>query len=116
MARFSNEDFLSLPVVNKDSKIVGTISLDNMKELLTDQSSWMWILTADVMEPVKDIFYLDTPLDEALNIMQTVNLEEAPVLKSMTDPTLVGVITLPYTNICVSRELLKRQGEVDKNS
>lgn len=114
MNRFSNEDFLSLPVVNKDNVIVGTISLDNMKELLTDQSSWMWMLTADVMDPVKDIFYLDTPLEEAMSIMQTVNIDEAPVLKSKTDPTLAGVITLPYTKIRLSREILKRQGEVDK--
>ncbi|MCH2207359.1 MAG: cation:proton antiporter [Lentisphaerales bacterium] len=115
MNRFSNEDFLSLPVVNKENAIVGTISLDNMKELLTDQNSWMWMLTADVMEPVKDTFYLNTPLDEALNIMQTVNIDEAPVLKSISDPTLVGVITLPYTRICLSREILKRQGEVDQS-
>ncbi|MCM8534873.1 MAG: cation:proton antiporter, partial [Lentisphaeraceae bacterium] len=114
MARFSNEDFLSLPVVNKNKEIVGTISLDNMKELLTDQSSWMWILTADVMDPVKDTFYLDTPLEDALSVMQTVNLDEAPVLRSENDPTLVGVITLPYTKISISREILKRQGEVDR--
>ena len=114
MNRFSKEDFLSLPVVNKDNEIVGTISLDNMKELLTDQSSWMWMLTADVMDPVKDIFYLDTPLEEAISVMQTVNIDEAPVLKSKSDQTLAGVITLPYTKIRLSREILKRQGEVDK--
>ena len=54
------------------------------------------------------------PLEEAMSIMQTVNIDEAPVLKSKTDPTLAGVITLPYTKIRLSREILKRQGEVDK--
>ena len=46
-----------------------------MKELLTDQDSWMWILTADVMEPVKDTFYVDTPLEDALITMKNVNID-----------------------------------------
>ena len=115
MERFMKENFLSLPVVNKDNKIVGIISLDDMKELLTDQDSWMWILTADVMEPVKDIFYLDTPLDDALIIMKNVNIDQAPILTSANDDTLAGIMTLPYTKVCISRELLKRQGEAARS-
>jgi CBS domain-containing protein len=114
MNRFQNENFLSLPVVNKKNEIVGLISLEDMKELLTDQDSWMWILTTDVMEPVSDMFYLETPLDEAMEILKTVNQEQAPILNSIEDSTLAGIITLPYINICISRELLKRQGEVDR--
>jgi len=115
MDRFMHDNFLSLPVVNKENKIVGIICLDDMKELLTDQDSWMWILTADVMEPVKDTFYIDTPLEDALITMKNVNIDQAPILTSPDDDTLAGIITLPYTNICVSRELLKRQGEVARS-
>ena len=115
MTRFQNENFLTMPVVNKDNQIVGMISLDHMKELLTDQDSWMWILTADVMEPVNDIFYLDTPLEDALITLNTVNMEQAPILNSKEDQTLAGIMTLPYTKVCISRELLKREGEVSRN-
>lgn len=115
MDRFMNENFLSMPVVNKENKIVGIICLDDMKELLTDQDSWMWILTADVMEPVIDTFYLDTPLEDALMIMKNINIDQAPILTSSEDETLAGIITLPYTKICISRELLKRQGEASRN-
>ncbi|MCM8540850.1 MAG: cation:proton antiporter [Lentisphaeraceae bacterium] len=115
MERFMHDNFLSLPVVNKENKIVGIIRLDDMKELLTDQDSWMWILTADVMKPVTDTFYLDTLLEDALITMKNVNIDQAPILTSTQDETLAGIITLSYTNICVSRELLKRQGEVARN-
>ena len=115
MERFMHDNFLSLPVVNKENKIVGIIRLDDMKELLTDQDSWMWILTADVMEPVRDTFYLDTPLEDALLTMKNINIDQAPILTSADDDTLAGIITLPYTNVCLSRELLKRQGEVARN-
>lgn len=115
MERFMHDNFLSLPVVNKENKIVGIIRLDDMKELLTDQDSWMWILTADVMKPVTDTFYLDTQLEDALITMKNINIDQAPILTSAKDKTLAGIMTLPYTSICISRELLKRQGEVARH-
>ncbi|NQZ60379.1 MAG: CBS domain-containing protein, partial [Lentisphaeraceae bacterium] len=112
MMRFTTQNVLSFPVVNKKNEVTGIISLEHMKDLLTDQASWMWILTADVMEPTKDFFYTQTPLEDALNRMHNVNIEQVPVLCSKDEPTLSGLMSLNHAKVCISRELLKRQGEV----
>ena len=112
MERFTQEDILSLPVVNKNSEVVGIISLEDMKELLTDQASWMWILTADVMTPIKDTFYLSTPLEEACTHLSNISLDQVPILNTEEDRTLAGLFNSNHTKACISRELLKRQGEV----
>lgn len=106
--RFSEDNILSLPVVDDSNKIVGSISIDNMKELLSDQESWNWILTTDVMEPLRETFYMDTDLHSALNTMKKINVEQVPVLKSKDDKMLVGLLTIPYAKVHVSREMVKR--------
>jgi hypothetical protein len=44
-----------------------------------------------------------------------VNGEQSSYINSKDDPTLAGIMTLTYTKVCISRELLKRQGEAAKN-
>lgn len=112
--RFSSENILTLPVVNDFNQIVGSISIDNMKELLADQESWNWILTADVMEPLRDIFYKDTELGHALNTMNKINAVQVPVLKSNSDKTLLGVLTVPHAKIHVSKELMNKHKNLEQ--
>ena len=106
--RFSQESILFLPVANEFKQIIGSISINDMKGLLTDQASWNWILTTDIMEPLRDYFYANTELKEALNVMSEINIEQVPVLKSRDDKTLLGLLTVTSAKIHVSKELLKR--------
>ena len=110
--RFSKDNIMSLPVVDSDNRIVGSISIGDLKELISDQSSWKWVLTADVMQPLKESFYLETDLDQALNTMKKINVEQIPVLTSKEDDTLVGFLTLPYIKIQVGKEMLRRHNKL----
>ncbi|MCM8538226.1 MAG: cation:proton antiporter [Lentisphaeraceae bacterium] len=109
LARFSNEKYISYPVVNDKNEVKGIISLDNLKEILHNQESWNWLVTADVMENISEAFFLDTPLKEAHKNLRSMNLQQIPVVNTSNENKLVGLISQSRTNYLLKSELIKRR-------
>jgi len=105
---FSSYDFLSYPVVNDKNMLLGTITLDNLKEVLTDQECWDWLVAEDVLIPLENNTIKDTPLKDAFIIMRTLGVEQIPIVESITNPQPVGILDTRKINKFLEQELIIR--------
>jgi len=106
---FAEQDAFVYPVVSKDGKIIGVLTFDMLKELLTERDTWQWLLVGDVMKPVKDHLPGGMNLAEAIREMQNLHVEALPVVESADSGKLLGVLDLRETRRKVGIELVQRQ-------
>ncbi|MBN1602138.1 MAG: cation:proton antiporter [Chitinispirillaceae bacterium] len=97
------------PVVNEAGKIIGTISLDGMKQVLADRSSWEWLIAVDVMESVSDLIPGSLPLATALNKLTMLNVEQLAVVIDENNPLPAGIFDLRTARRIVGEELIKQR-------
>lgn len=97
------------PVVNDAGKIIGTISLDGMKQVLADWSSWEWLIAVDVMESVSDLIPGSLPLATALNKLTMLNVEQLAVVIDENNPVPAGIFDLRTARRIVGEELIKQR-------
>lgn len=109
---FAEQDTFVYPVVSSDGKIVGVLTFDMLKELLTDRDTWQWLVVGDVMQPVTDRVFGDMNLAEAMQDMQNMQVEALPALESPESHKLIGVLDLRAARRSVGAELVRRQTAV----
>jgi len=98
------------PVVDFDNNMVGWVSLDELKNVLVDQDSWRWLLTADVMKSVDHTTFAGTPLRKVINHMHEYNLTQLPVFKENNGLVPIGIIDNISMQHKIDREIIiKRQ-------
>jgi Kef-type K+ transport system membrane component KefB/predicted transcriptional regulator len=106
---FAEQDFFVYPVVSSDGRIIGVLTFDMLKELLTDRDSWQWLVVGDVMQPVRHRLSSGMNLSEALEEMQNNQIEALPVVESNESAKLLGVLDLRAARRYVGAELVRRQ-------
>ncbi|MCF7818155.1 MAG: cation:proton antiporter [Kiritimatiellales bacterium] len=109
---FAEQDTFVYPVVTGDGKIIGVLTFDMLKELLTDRDTWQWLVVGDVMQPVTDRVFGDMNLAEAMQDMQNMQVEALPALESPESHKLIGVLDLRAARRSVGAELVRRQTAV----
>jgi Mg/Co/Ni transporter MgtE len=110
---FSTTDFVYYPVIDRDSKITGVITIADIKEMFANQDVAGWLLACDVSEPVVDKATSAQGLEEVIEQMQRYDLEHMPVVSSVEDNKLVGVLDYRRTLRKISAEVLRRREKVD---
>ncbi|HEX2955195.1 MAG TPA: cation:proton antiporter [Chitinispirillaceae bacterium] len=113
---FSTSNAQIFPVVNDTGKIIGTISLEGMKEVISDWSSWEWLIALDVMESVADLLPASLPLATALNKLTILNVEQLAVICDEGNPVPAGIFDLRAARRIIGEELIRRRqlsGQVD---
>jgi CBS domain-containing protein len=108
VSKFVEHDCIAYPVVDKEGRNVGMVSLDSFKEVLDERSSWEWILVADVMKPSDEKVGMFSPLKDALDLMKQLHLELLPVVDEDSG-SLSGMLLMGNVKKRISGELLKRQ-------
>jgi CBS domain-containing protein len=103
---FSTNDQVIYPVVNGENRVVGTVSPDELKDLLTDRPSWEWIVALDVMRDTVDTVEQDAPLNETLTRMRDLQLEHLPVVESADKPRPVGMLSTLRVRKSIAGRLL----------
>ncbi len=106
---FSSNDFFIYPVVNQDNRIVGVITLENLKDILNAQDCWDWLVAEDVMIPIQKIVLPDSALQEATGMMEEVGLEQLPVVENLENMKPIGMLDIRRTKKIVKQELIKQQ-------
>jgi len=104
---FAGTDSDVLPVVDAENRVIGTVSLAGMRNVLPDRSSWEWLLAADIMDPLRDKTTPETPLREALDHMNQVHIEQMVVLDSAEGKTLAGLLDAGQAGKAVAGRLLQ---------
>jgi Kef-type K+ transport system membrane component KefB/predicted transcriptional regulator len=106
---FAEQETFVYPVVSNDGKIIGVLTFDRLKELLTDRDTWQWLVVGDVMQPVRDRLYAKMNLGEALLDMQNMQTEALPVIESAESHKLLGVLDQREARRSIGAELVRRQ-------
>jgi len=96
-------------VIDGHGHLTGTLSLAALRQVLPDPASWSWLLVADIMSPAAEVLEMDTPLEKALQLMQQVNADQLPVIRTKEDPQPMGMLESNYVRKMVIEELIRRQ-------
>ena len=112
---FSTTDYVYYPVIDRQSKIAGVITIAGIKEMFANQDVAGWLLACDVSEPVVDKAIAGKELEEVIELMKRYDLEQIPVVVGEKDDKLVGVLDYRRTLRKISAEVLRRREIADGN-
>jgi CIC family chloride channel protein len=81
------------PVVNREGKMTGILSINDVREFMFEESFDHLILARDVATPnVERALWNDT-LQQTLDKMATLNVDELPVVREESRDEIVTMIT-----------------------
>jgi len=104
---FAEQDTFVYPVVSSDGRIIGVLTFEMLKELLTDRDTWQWLVVGDVMQPLRNRISSGMNLAEGLRELQNNQVEALPVVDAATEK-LVGVLDQRAAQRYVGAELVRR--------
>ena len=111
---FSTSDSVYYPVIDSQSRIIGIITIADIKEMFANRDVAGWLLACDVAEPVLDKTTPRKPLEEAIERMRRYDLENMPVVAGDDSNELVGVLDYRMVNRKISAEVLHRRRMADE--
>ncbi|MHC4157714.1 MAG: cation:proton antiporter domain-containing protein [Planctomycetota bacterium] len=111
---FSTSDSVYYPVIDKQSRIIGIITIADIKEMFANRDVAGWLLACDVAEPVLDKTTPNKPLEEAMERMRHYDVENMPVVAGDDSNELVGVLDYRMVNRKISAEVLHRRKVADE--
>ena len=106
---FSQQDTFVYPVVSSEGTIIGVLTFEMLKELLSERETWHWLVVGDVMQPLRHRLISEMNLAEALEEMNNNQVESLPVIENETSGKLLGVLDIRAARRSVGAELVKRQ-------
>ncbi|MBW8001302.1 MAG: CBS domain-containing protein [Planctomycetes bacterium] len=110
---FSKSESVYYPVIDKESNVIGIITIAGIKEMFANQDVAGWLLAMDVAEPVLDKTILNKPLGDVIEHMQRYNLENMLVVEKQDSDKLVGVLDYRKALRKISAEVLRRREMAD---
>jgi Kef-type K+ transport system membrane component KefB len=111
---FSTTQSVYYPVIDTQSRIVGVITVADIKEMFANRDVAGWLLACDVAEPVMDKTTPVKPLEEAMDHMRRYDLEHIPVVAGEDNDELVGVLDYRMVTRKISAEVLHRRKKADE--
>ena len=103
----------AFPVVDADQRLIGVITIDELKQSFSARGMAEWMVAADLMQPVPDSVTDKTPLGDALTQMRSQQLEFMPVVAAKDDQRLIGMLELRTVTRALSREIIRRRRIAD---
>jgi len=113
---FSTSDSVYYPVIDSQSRIIGIITIADIKEMFANREVAGWLLACDVAEPVLDKTTPKKPLEQAMERMKRYNLENMPVVAGDESDELVGVLDYSKALRKISAEVLHRRRVADERA
>lgn len=112
MRIFSELDSTSYPVVDRDDKIVGILTMEKFKDILFNQDTWNWLVASDIMIPATEKVYALTSLKDAVELMEQLRFEQIPVVRSSRDDRAVGVLDMRRVKKLLGEEVFRRRNKI----
>ena len=110
-------DSNTYPVISEDKKLLGVITIDDLKNPLGSHGLTNLLVAYDLMKPVTEKTELHTQLSEAMTTMQELHLEYLPVVSDHPegqpgDMIFKGLLEARKVDRKLSREIIRRQEAV----
>jgi len=111
---FSTSESVYYPVIDGQSRVIGIITIADIKEMFASQDVAGWLLACDVSEPALDKTTPNRPLEEAMEQMKRYDLENMLVVAGDDNDKLVGVLDYHKALRKISAEVLNRRRTADQ--
>lgn len=111
LSTFAETDVLYYPVVDRQKKLIGAITMDGVRNTFTTTGSNDWLIALDIMEPIIKKAKPDLPLKKALAKMSELDILDMPVVDVSEE--LKGVFNARSARRKVSTILLEKQRQAD---
>lgn len=108
LERFVRGENLAYPVIDKEGKLAGMLTLQHLREVLLETDCWDWMVVADVLVEAKEKILESTPLKEALQTMTDIGAEQLPVVAAADDKA-VGVLDMRHARKIIQQEMIRLQ-------
>ncbi len=104
----------SFPILDENDKILGVVTLEELKRCFADMAMNEWLLASDIMEDATFTLPAAMPLATALDEMKTRDLECVPVMESAENGgRYLGMLEMRAVNRKINRELERRRQLAD---
>lgn len=110
---FVEHEHLVYPVVDRQNQMIGILSLDALKNLLSNPDSWAWLLVSDVMKPIEQKVFSSSGLKEVLDQMYELNVDQTPVIKQNNGPVPVGILDVAKARERIDIEVFRRRQAIE---
>ena len=102
---FQTSDQFVFPVVNDVQVLRGTLTLQNIREIISSPNEWQWLIAADVMQPVADYCNDDDMVYGAHKILIKTNQDQMPVLDD--ERIVIGLLDRRLVRQFAQKTILK---------
>lgn len=103
---FTESKFFCLPVVDKNNKTIGMITMNDLKQLISSQDTWEWILAKDIIDPTHDLIIKSNSLEDALMTLKQLGREQIPVIESEENPMPAGILDTRVVRKLVNKKMM----------
>lgn len=103
---FTESNFFCLPVVDKNNKTIGMITMNDLKQLIASQDTWEWILAKDIIDPTHDLIIKSNSLEDALMTLKQLGREQIPVIESEENPMPAGILDTRVVRKLVNKKMM----------
>lgn len=111
LATFADTDAYFYPVVDKANKLIGSITMEGMRNTFTTQGINDWLIALDIMQPVIATTTPDTNLEKAIKKTKDLDLEFMPVVTEQQE--FAGVVNLRSLYRKINATILEKQKQAD---
>jgi len=109
----SSTDSYYYPVVDKDNKLIGSITLEGIRNTFTTQELNDWLVALDIAEPIVTSVTPGIRLTDAFEKARQFDIECVPVVAKSNGDTLLGILDTRIVHRRLSAEVLAKQKEAD---
>jgi Kef-type K+ transport system membrane component KefB len=103
---FTEGDYFCLPVVDKNNKTIGMITMNDLKQLVASQDTWDWILARDIIDPTHELITKSRSLEDALVTLKQLGREQFPVIESEENPVPLGILDTRIVRKLVNKKMM----------
>jgi len=113
---FMEHDYLVYPVVDRLNNLIGVLSLEGLKDILTDQDSWTWLLASDVMQPVKSKTFSSSKLKDVIGQIHEYGFTQIPVVEKDNGNKPIGILDIARVQKLIDKEVFRRQKPIKRGN
>jgi Kef-type K+ transport system membrane component KefB/predicted transcriptional regulator len=110
---FVRHDYLVYPVVDRQQRMAGVLSLQGLKDVLSNPDSWAWLLVSDVMIPARYKVFSSSALKEVLEQMYELNIDQVPVVSTGNGDIPVGFLDRAKIREHIDIEVFRRRQAIE---
>ncbi len=115
LAEVAEADESAFPVVDHDGRLLGIVSLNELRRGFMARELSEFIVVYDMMEPPAALVTPETPLADAVSLMKKLEVDFLPVVTKKEGGDLVGMVDHNEVRRAIAHEMLRRHKVLEEH-